>query len=484
MRREGRSVDAHRLALPVLVLALSLAVPPLLPGAGASSPQATVAATTPSSGPVPATLLRGPVGGSTSPSFWGVIAQTNNSTGIATDPAVGGFLNATPFTWFEYTQLTEQCNITSNTLWSNSGGVVPGGCEFNVAALKAWCSSRATTCHTMLLLPGENNNSAEDANLADYIVNVVGVHPTYWAIGNEPELWKHYGIPWTQWTTSDRSTPTPLAYAIDVRNAITAVRAVLPGARFIGIEADCSCSASWVSTVAQVDGSLISAVAYHSYPSATHRLNVTAAQFYAALDGPQNISTSYAAVRAALVGQCANCSTMPILLSEYNSGPGWAPSNLSETWSNAVFLAASVTQAIRANVTLFSTFNLQSNRSTFNWSMLNATDAISPEGALYTELLPHLVLGGFRDDAVRTRLHNVWSVLTFQGALRSLLVVNANATGAIDLALGHTLQLAPGTNATVYQWDAGMSAPQVTVAPLASSYGLPSQAILLIDFTG
>jgi hypothetical protein len=476
----ARSLGVGVLGLVVVVLllvpsfGLNEAVP-LLSGA-ASDLQTAL-------GPVAATLLRGPIAGTSSSTFWAVIAQTHNSTAITSEPSVGGFLNATPITWFEYTQETDQCNITSNALYSDAGARV-GGCGFDIQSLKTWCLSRGPDCHAILLLPGENNNSAEDANMANYIVHTLHFQPSYFAIGNEPMLWTHYGISWSHWKLSDHSTPTPLAYAFDVKAAIHAVRAVDPAAKFIGIEADCQCAGKWFSTDVQVNGPQISAIAYHSYPSTTKKTVVTPAQLFSALTSPLNITTSYAQVRADIAGQCARCGSLPIFLAEYNSGPGWGPSNLAGTWSGSVFLAASVVQAIRANVTMFSTFNLQSAGAGVTWSMINAQGSTGYEGRLYDQLLSHLAMGEYRNESVATRVGNVWAVVTVGPAgHHTLLVVNANASSAIDLNLNNALWIGPASAPTTYQWSPGMYSPSVSSGRLPASYTIPAQGILMIDYT-
>jgi hypothetical protein len=460
------------IALLVLGVPSGHVVPSLTSGATTDATVATATA---------ATLLSGPILARTPSSFWGLVAQTQTSRGIATDSAIGGFVNSTPFAWFVYTQQTDQCNITSNTIYADDGSST-SPCGFNIGAFKIWCLSRHPACQSILVLPGENNNSREDANMANYIVHTVGFTPSYFAVGNEPMLWTHYGIAWTHWKTTDASTPTPLAYAVDVRSAIHAVRTVVPSARFIGIASDCECESTWFRDVARVDGSLISAISYHTYPSSAQLTQETLGQFLAPLASGYNITTSYRTVRNDISGQCTGCSTLPIFVTEFNSGPGWAPSNYAGTFTDAVFLAASTVQALRANVSMFTTFNLQTYQSAYGWSMMNGTDHVGPEGVLYSRLFSHLTIGWVRGDGVRTAAGNVWSLLTGAGTSRSLLVVNANASRSIDLSLAGLLKPAAGTSVDVYSWS-GTSLPSLKVGSLATSYVLPSDSILLLDFT-
>ncbi len=451
------------------------------PGGG-SSGVALEAATASTSSAIAATLHQGVKIAETSSGFFGVVAQTSLSTGITSDGSLGKFLNETPFETFTYTQQTDQCNLSADREYSNSGTYTTG-CGYNVADFKAWCGSRAATCRSILVLPGENNNSGEDGSIANYIVNTLHFQPTYFAIGNEPELWTHYGEPWSSWKTTDDVAPTALAYAFDVKGAIKAVRSVDPSARFIGIESDCSCEPTWFAAVAKIDGPNLAAIAYHSYPSENDQTTVTASEFMAPLSGATNITASYASVRAAIATSCTQCATLPILVTEYNSGPGWAPSNLAGSFSDAVFLAASTVQALEENVSMFSVFHLQSDDTSYAWSLLDAQNGVSPAGELYSDLLSHLELGGVVNDRVSTSVGNVWSVMTRSGAQHTLLVVNANTQEAIDLSINSVLHPRSGTDVTAYAWSGASTGPSETTAPLASSYDIPAEGILMIAFT-
>jgi hypothetical protein len=436
-------------------------------------------------GSVAATLKAGGQVAVTPSTFWGLVTVTAASKGIVTDPALGSFLNATPFTTYSYTSQSDQCNITSSVLYKDDGSTV-SPCGFNVASFKAWCDSKGAECTSILTLPGENNNSGEDANMASYIVKTIGFQPTYWAFGNEPSLWKHYGIPWKSWKTTDDKTPTPLAYAIDVKNAIAAVKKVDPSAKFIGIQADCQCSPTWFAAVGKIDGSSISAISYHTYPSAARSQTETPTQFFATLSTKSNITYSYSLVRGYLAGNCKSCGAMPIFVTEYNSGPGWGPSNYAGTYQDAVFLAASTVQALLANVTMLDVFYLQTYETSMvnSWALMNRQDTVGPEGILYEDLLSHMETGHVMAVNIVTTTGNVWGVMTSDGAKESLLVVNANVTQSIDLNLNHVLQIGWGTSQTYYQWKSGQSTPTSTkTTSLPGSFTIPSEGILMIDWT-
>jgi PKD domain-containing protein len=427
---------------------------------------------------VAASLLGGSAVAVTSNRFWSIDAQTACASCISTNTTVDRFLTSTPFTWVRYGQGSDACNISVNRQYGPSG-VATSGCGYNLSALKSWCGAQVPHCHTVLGLPGENNNSREDAAIAKWIVTTVGLQPDYWAIGNEPTGWTHYGIPWTSWRTSDASSATPLAYAYDVKAAIAAVTAVDPSAKFIGVEAACPCNTAWFQDVARVDGGSISAMAFHNYPS-SGSTSESLSQFFSPLASASNVTSSVAAVRSAIRGYCGACGTLPLFVNEYNAGPGWSPSNFGGTYSNAVFLAASVVQALRANVTQLTVFNLQSeSRSGFGYALLDSHGVVGPNGELFSGVLRHLATGTVYSNDVRSSVSNVWSVATENGSTQSLLIVNANLTHTIALSLG--VSWLAGVAGTVYQWDPGHAQPRASGGTILTAYSVPPEGILLID---
>lgn len=426
-----------------------------------------------------ASTLGVPTLAATTPStFWSIDAQTTCANCISTNASTKAFLATTPFTWVRYGAGTDACNETTGTSYSDAG-VASTGCAFSVSALKTWCNGLTPHCHAVLSLPGENNNSAEDANIAQYIVKTIGFQPDYWSIGNEPTGWTHYGIAWTKWRTTDASAPTPIAYAFDVKAAIAAVAAVDPGAKFIGLEAACSCNTAWFQDVVAVNGAMLSAIAYHSYPS-TGSTTETVAQFLSPLTGSSNLTGSYAAVRAAISGHCTKCGTLPIFVNEYNAGPGWGASTLGGTYANAVFLAASVTQALTANVTQLTTFNLQtSSTTTYGFSLLNGRSTAGPTGILFSQFLRYLAVGTAYHAPISTTVPSAFAVLTKNSSYESLLVVNANLTHALALKLG--LGFPSGVTGTALAWTSSQSHPSTVAGKIASAYSVPAESLLLLN---
>ncbi|MCI4331249.1 MAG: hypothetical protein L3K19_05320 [Thermoplasmata archaeon] len=409
--------------------------------------------------------------------FWSLDLQTNTSSGVWSDPAIRGFLNETPFSWFRYGEWTEECNITANVMYGSNGSSV-GPCSYNLPAFKSWCLSVTTRCHVVLPLPAENDNPVEDAYIASWIVHTVGIRPQFWSIGNEPMLWKHYGIPWANWSSHDRSRPTPREYAQQLRTTIHDVLAVDPGARFMGLEAACACDRPWLTEVARVDGGRIAAIGYHSYPFGA-AVNESLPQFFSPLQSHLNISSTYSDVRNTVNGACTGCSRLPIFLHEYNAGPGNRPSGWGGSYANALFLAASVTQALLANVTQLTIFNLQSNSSQFGYSMINATDSVGPTGLVFSKVLSQLVRGDVYDPRLNSSVPGVFSVLTQHAGRTTMLVVNTNLTSPFVLQTGALLR--PGSNATAISWNSTLPAPVTGSSAILGNYTVPPEGLLLLN---
>jgi hypothetical protein len=423
-----------------------------------------------------AVVLDGPSIATTPSTFWAVSAHVGCPSCLTSDPALGAFLNSTPITWYRVGAGDDACNITLDAAYNASGDAV-GACAVNLASFKSWCYSLTPHCHSIVQLPGETNNSGIDSSDVAYIEGTIGLYPDLWAIGNEPSNWEHYGEPWASWQPGDHNEPTPVAYAVDVRNAIAAIRGVDPSARFVGIE-NSGPNPSFLQNLTRIDGSLIDWVAYHTYPGGTGGpASPTVAGLYALLNGSASIPRTYAGVRNSTDKYCTSCSSLPISIGEYNLG------TTNSTWDTflgefpgVIFLAASLTQALRANVSDWTYFALDLDPfSLFNVTTNEPTDL----GILYDTVFAKTVLGEVLPEVLHTPATGVWSVEVSNGTREWLLVVSANLTRTVDLDTAGSFPI--GTAGTEISWASNASAPTVSrSSDLPSSYSLPPQSLLLL----
>jgi hypothetical protein len=393
---------------------------------------------------------------------------------------LGHYFNSTPFTWYRLNDGGEGYNPTTQTNWvapaSGSGSYVSVSEDMmNLTWFKAWCDSRTPHCSWIASLPAEQNNTTAAVHVASYFHNVLHFVPTAWELGNEPNAWTHFGINSSRWSTTDDSVPTGLGYAVMVRNYIAAVSAVFPSDRFIGIESNCACGASLVSTTAELDGSKVIAMAYHSYPWANDSSNRTA-QFMGALESPtRNLTGTAAKMRTLMAEDCASCANISIQVGEYNAGPVPVHSPLAMNYSGAPFIAASVIQAIQANVSMFTLYSLA-------WLYNSSSATLHPEGILYQEILNNLTLGReYSVNVVAPKVGGVFAMLFENGTHKSLLIVNTNNSRAITLPIA-SLLFPVGQTGSSWSWDPRSPLPIVQNGlTLPTSYTVWSQGILLLN---
>jgi hypothetical protein len=405
---------------------------------------------------------------------------TDSGLGPVAAADLGHYFNSTPFTWFRLGDGGAGYDPSTQTDWvapaSGVGQYVPqSGNLINLTWFEAWCDSRTPHCSWIAALPGEQNNTTAAVHLAEYYHNVLHFSPTAWEIGNEPNAWKHYGINSSKWSTTDNSTPTGIGYATMVSSYIRAVSKLFPTDQFIGIESNCACGASLVSTTAEVDGAKVMAMAYHSYPWANDSSNKTA-QFMGALESPtRNLSYTASHMRELDTALCTTCANLPIQVGEYNAGPVPVHSPIAMNYSGAPFIAASIIEALQANVSMFTLYSL-------SWLYNSSTAVEHPEGILYQDILSNMTMGSdFMVNVNVAAVGGVFAMLIKNGTHESLLIVNTNNTRAISLPIGLTL-FPVGHLGSTWSWDPRSHAPIVsTGVTLPTTYVVWSQGILLIN---
>lgn len=398
-----------------LVAALSA---PGLPGNGIS-PQAT--------GPVVGLTVNGAVATET-PYFWGTFIDgpTVPSSEIA-------LLNATPIK-----SLRAGANQIDQENWSNGcmyvGGVTGGVCtsiQESPVAFAHLCQALPSD-HCLLGLPGETANVSTDVYLMNWLYAQTGWKPTCWAMGNEPEDWTHYGIPWTSWLATDNSRVTATQFAALSAQMATAVRQDQPGACIIGGELNSNqmTGGTWTQAIARDDPNA-SGIAFHAYPDGQCTgLGVSQ------LLGRSNLTN----LSSRLVNEIRPAAHgISLSLDEFNMGlapcQGLLP--LGQTYLgqgvDATFTAADVAQALSDGLPQFDFFRFWCS-SGYD-CMVNGT---------YETAVYHLYAGLFNHMDIAT-VHNVtlsganaetWAVLGAQNlTANSLLLVNAAATGRENVSL-------------------------------------------------
>ncbi len=456
-------VLAVALSLPVILSpSQALTIDPILRGG---------------SGQVPVSLMAGGLSSvHAGLPYFGVVFQMG---GLSTPQlqALGAYYNTTSLTTFRVGGGGEQYDPTTGTIYNPpaSGGTYQPvhSVAVNLSWFKAWCGSRSVPCQWLSYLPGEENNTTAAVHVAEWYHKVLGFAPTYWEFDNEPDRWMHYGKNRSTWSTTDASTPTPLAYATMVRNYIAAVTRYFPTDRFVGIEASCDCNTGLITDTAQLSPHL-AAMAYHSYPGPP-LVNGSLSQFYASLASNQNLSSTSAHFEANVLAQCPSCGNVSLQVGEYQSGPLFNHSPFALAFPGAVWLAASVAQGLVTNLSMFTEFD-------DTWLYNTSRGSILPEGMLYERVLANLTMGA--DTQVQlnvSRIGGFYGVLVTNGTRSSLLLVNTNLTTTLALTVPKAL-FPVGHAGTTWTWTQGLRAPWATrTSALPSSYSIGPQEIVLLD---
>lgn len=471
----------RRATIAIVVIAILLTVSAALAVASLSSHGSSASQVT-------AILVNHGYDRNISNTFWGVVGQTAHNNSISKDLAVRTLLNDSAIRYVAYGQQPDQCDLLNNTLWiaGPSHGSSSGSCPYNITAFKQWCSASGVQCHSIIELPGEIDNPGVDAQIASYIMNTLGFHPSFWTVGNEPTSWSHWGKMWWNWKVGDASTPSAAQYAAELVNVTAAVLAVNSTAKFIGLEAGCSCDTpSWFTDVAQeaVNHPEISAIAYHQYPTAaTTSTNQSDDVFLQPLDSGAagtNLSSSFKQVWSAV--QCVTCKkTIPIEVDAYNHGDNVQVPVQNSKYVDALYIAASIAQAQALNLSHLVVFDLQTwNNTAWGQSMLNGKDVIDPVGIFYQNVTGSFTPGGaVFNVSVKSSAGNVWASMMSNAHNYTLLVANANTSYSLNLDLNGVL---PGGTGKSITWSPGQTYPRVEMGvTMNQTYTIPAEGILFL----
>ncbi len=425
---------------------------------------------------VNATLEAGPlVTTTTAATFFGVDLEDVNVP-LSTLQLEGAYLNSTPIGLIRFGGDSDQYDPTTSTYYvaPTGGGTYVADPDqiWNLDWFKEWCAARPGGCLWMASLPGEENESTAAVHYAKWYHSTLGLAPTYWEFGNEPEDWEHYGENITTWSTTDSSAPTANAYAAMVKSYIAAVSADFPSDHYVAIQSDCACSSTFLGKTALVDGGAAASLQFHTYPS-DEDSSSSIPNYLALLWSSANVTHQVELARANVLADCASCTSLAIGVGEYNGGPatgGFSPYDAE--YPGAVFIAASVIQALRvgaADLTYFSVGDLI-NQSTAD---------LTPVGLLYQQLLAHLPLGSvYNYTVVAPGIEGVSSLLTQLNGQTALFIVNANVSSPVTLALqGPVYGGSPGY---VWSWAASLADPSEWTGDLPATLTVPAEGMAIV----
>ncbi|HYK93915.1 MAG TPA: hypothetical protein VEY07_07745, partial [Thermoplasmata archaeon] len=443
------------------------------------------------------TLSVGGLTGYLSPEFWGT--TVNNEVHLLRGEATA--VNATPVRVLVWpgAMAGEDYDPLTGTHYNTYSGT-PSPALTTEAQFVAMC--RAIHCISIVQLPAEIDNPSYAERIVNYTEVNLSFQPSYWMLGNEPELWQHWKVPWSQWPTHYTTGPTPTQFGDEVLAYVAKIRNVDNTTPILGLPASgCTCGywtfAQWISGVLAVTGSKIQAVAFHEYPAGwlgTGDGSLLA--FYQTIQSAANIPTRMVAARAAVQSSCSGCN-VSVFISELGSALSWSTYGpYAAGFSGALSIAAQVTQAMDVNLTnldLFATELATSN------SWFNQTGYARPDYALYTSILTHLgtAIHPVNFTGLGGSVYGIATGDPNDANRQDLLVVNANITHSIAF----TPQFADQSTAAPVQalfWNGSIHTtasnyttwvepftpqPLVQQDPmgLPGSYVLPPQSLVLFE---
>ena len=465
----------------LLVLAVALLIPAFADARAA--PVALRTAATPDLGSalVPVLTVSNVTTWTMSSSFWGADVRVYYPLGSAQANAI----NATPIQYARWPggAVADSYNYTTNEIYSvGGGGYSPPS---NESQFVSWC--RLVGCHAILQLPAEIDDPATAAYYVRYTESTLHFRPAYWEIGNEPALWNHFGFPWSQWIASQNVNATPGTYAATVQAYATAIHAVDPTARLVGLPGVGTGGYNedtWIRATVRLNGPNLSAVAIHVYPAAATNSTtpVTLAAYYGFLEGKSSMPYRIPRDRSAILSACPTCTKIGLFVTELGSGSAGGPfASYMAGFPAVPFTAAEVAQAINGQVPNVDLFALQSN---YSGSLLNTTGVPSPVDILYSQLLVHLepVVLSYSLSTAPAHFYVV-PARDPSGTSYSVLAVNANASRAVRLVFGG-VGFPFGDPGTAWSWNATSLLPVSTSWSLGqgpTSFLLPPRSVLVIQ---
>jgi len=361
---------------------------------------------------------------------------------------------------------------------------------------------KATNCQAILQLPAEIDDPVLAGQIVNYTLFNLSFKPAYWMIGNEPELWDHWKVPWKNWGSTYTTGPTPTQFANEVLQYVKAIRYVDNDTPILGLPASgCQCGYwtfdQWIAGVLAVTGDKIQAVAFHEYPAGWLGTgNGSLQAFYGTIQSSANIPTRMAAARAAIASSCPGCN-VSVWISELGAALSWSTYGpYAIGFSGDLSLASQLTQAMNVNLTNIDLFATEL-ATTNSW--FDSTGHARPDYALYTSILNHLGTEAFPVSVpgLGNTLYAIDTIDPKDQGRQDLMVVNDNIVNPISF----TPQFAgPATNAPVEIWSWNGSihktsynhttwvepftpqpVPHDAPGGLPATYVLPPQSLVLFE---
>ncbi len=414
--------------------------------------------------------------GNVTAAFFQLVLQTPNLT----QPTLWSTLNATPFDTFQFGNAAEVTNQVTGVPYADNGSALPPT-PSNDSNFVRFC--RTLHCHAVMAVPAEIDNVSMAVATVRYVEKTLNFTPDDWIVGGEPQGWTHWGIPWTSWRTSDHSAPTPLEYARELQQYVTALRAYDPTIRLIGIEsADGGMwyNSSWLYEVALVDGPNLTAVAIHPYPDGVGTAGANLTSFYETLSNPLNFPNNYAGLHESVDAACG-CA-LPLWVGEYNAALAGNYSVDLMGYPDVPYLGAGLLGAMKQGVPQLDVFSYSHDPQ----SLVSQSGARLPSYTLFSTFFRNLTLGEVHNSTIVGGPGGLFALTIDNGSRTSFLVVSTNLTETLNLTLappGGSYLGGSGHGWRAWSWNDTAPAPLFADGSLflPGTWTVPPLGILLVN---
>lgn len=360
----------------------------------------------------------------------------------------------------------------------------------------------AIHCTAVVQVPAEIDSPQFAESIVNYTEVNLSFHPAYWMIGNEPELWSHWKVPWKDWPTTSTAGPDPTQFGHEVVAYVNAIRAVDNTTPILGLPASgCTCGSwtfeQWIAGVLNVTGPKIQAVAYHEYPAGWLGTGDGSLEdFYATIQGLASIPVRTAGARAAVQSSCPGCN-VSVWISELGSALSWsAYGQYAAGFSGGLSLASQITQGMDDNVSNIDLFATE--LATLN-SWFSTTGHARPDYSTYTEMFGHLGTQAFAVNVtgLSRTIYGIDTIAPRDQGRRDLMVVNDNITHAISFS-PRFAEFSGSTPVEAWSWNGSIhntqangttwvepftanAVPQGFPNGLPANYTLPPQSMVIFE---
>jgi hypothetical protein len=341
------------------------------------------------------------------------------------------------------------------------------------AEFVAWCKS--IRCTAIFQVPAEIDNVSIAEQVVNYTEKTLGFYPAYWEIGNEPEFWKEWRIPWTLWGfehNSGKQLITPMQYASEVHNYTVALRSVDPSIQIIGIAAagrphNKLAVSAWINATVEENPGLISGIALHVYSNG--RVGpYTLPNFYGGISGTWDLERDVTSAEKDISNQlnqtCPTCAPIPVFVTEIGSAISFQGYGVfAKQFPGALGTAAMELQGIALNLPTADIF--AGVMGTAN-SWMDFKENIRPDYTIYSQMLSHLgnevypvniqtpsgptyTLG---NDSLSANLMGVATQSPAQSSRSDLFLLNMNLTTNVSLVPALP-GISPSTPVELWTWS-------------------------------